>query len=115
MLNEALKKVAAGGSLTEQESADMVNAIAVGENNIAAAGLLTTVHRMNTVTAARMLMNAYPVRGEFLNISTKEVMKRMIKTGGMVTPARAQALPFLPASLYPMFRAELTPIAPGME
>ena len=43
MLNEALKKVVAGGSLTEQESADLVNAIAVGENNIAAAGLLTAM------------------------------------------------------------------------
>ena len=43
MLNEALKKVMAGGTLTEAESAAMVNAIANGENQAAAAGLLTAL------------------------------------------------------------------------
>ena len=43
MLNEALKKVMAGGILTETESAAMVEAIANGENTIAAAGLFTAL------------------------------------------------------------------------
>ena len=43
MLNEALKKVMAGGVLTESESAAMVEAIANGENPAAAAGLLTAL------------------------------------------------------------------------
>ena len=43
MLNEALKKVIAGGVLTEAESAGMVEAIASGENPAAAAGLLTAL------------------------------------------------------------------------
>ena len=43
MLNEALKKVIAGGVLTETESAGMVEAIAAGENPAAAAGLLSAL------------------------------------------------------------------------
>lgn len=43
MLNEALKKVMAGGVLTETESADVIRAMAEGENQIAAAGLLTAL------------------------------------------------------------------------
>ena len=43
MLNEALKKVIAGGVLTETESAAMVEAIADGENICAAAGLLAAL------------------------------------------------------------------------
>ena len=43
MLNEALKKVMAGGELTEAESAAMVEAIANGENPAAAAGLLAAL------------------------------------------------------------------------
>ncbi len=43
MLNEALKKVIAGGELTESESAAMVEALANGENPTAAAGLLTAL------------------------------------------------------------------------
>ena len=43
MLNEALKKVMAGGVLAENESADVIRAIAEGENQIAAAGLLTAL------------------------------------------------------------------------
>ena len=43
MLNEALKKVMAGGILTEAESADMVEAVAAGENPAAAAGLLSAL------------------------------------------------------------------------
>ena len=43
MLNEALKKVIAGGELTESESAAMVEAIADGENTCAAAGLLAVL------------------------------------------------------------------------
>ena len=43
MLNEALKKVMAGGELTEAESAAMVESIANGENPAAAAGLLAAL------------------------------------------------------------------------
>ena len=43
MLNDALKKVMAGGVLTETESAAMVEALANGENPTAAAGLLTAL------------------------------------------------------------------------
>ena len=43
MLNDALKKVVGGGSLTENESAALVRAIAEGENNAAAAGLLAAM------------------------------------------------------------------------
>ena len=43
MLNEALKKVMAGGVLDENESADVIHAIAEGENQVAAAGLLTAL------------------------------------------------------------------------
>ena len=43
MLNEALKKVMAGGVLAESESADVIRAIAEGENQAAAAGLLTAL------------------------------------------------------------------------
>jgi anthranilate phosphoribosyltransferase len=43
MLNEALKKVIAGGVLTESESAGMVEAIANGDNPSAAAGLLSVL------------------------------------------------------------------------
>ena len=43
MLNEALKKVMAGGVLSESESAGMVEAIADGENMCAAAGLLAAL------------------------------------------------------------------------
>ena len=43
MLNEALKRVIAGGVLTESESAAMVEAIANGENMCAAAGLLAAL------------------------------------------------------------------------
>ena len=43
MLNEALKTVMAGGVLTETESAAMVEAVANGENQAAAAGLLASL------------------------------------------------------------------------
>ena len=43
MLNEALKKVMAGGVLTETESADVIRGMAEGENQTAAAGLLTAL------------------------------------------------------------------------
>ncbi len=43
MLNEALKKVIAGGVLSETESAAMIEAIANGENTAAAVGLLAAL------------------------------------------------------------------------
>ena len=80
MLNEALKKVVAGGSLTEQESADMVNAIAVGENNIAAAGLLTALS-MRGETVAEMTGAANFLRDRMIAVNAGDCSD-IVGTGG---------------------------------
>ena len=80
MLNEALKKVVAGGSLTEQESADMVNAIAVGENNIAAAGLLTALS-MRGETVAEMTGAANFLRERMIAVDAGDCSD-IVGTGG---------------------------------
>ena len=80
MLNEALKKVVAGGSLTEQESADMVNAIAVGENNIAAAGLLTAMS-MRGETVSEMTGAANFLRDRMIAVNAGDCSD-IVGTGG---------------------------------
>jgi len=80
MLNEALKKVVAGGSLTEQESADMVNAIAVGENNIAAAGLLTAMS-MRGETVSEMTGAANFLRDQMIAVDAGDCSD-IVGTGG---------------------------------
>jgi len=80
MLNEALKKVVGGGSLTESESAAMVNAIAEGENTAAAAGLLTALS-MRGETVAEMTGAAKFLREQMIPVSAGDCSD-IVGTGG---------------------------------
>ena len=80
MLNEALKKVVGGGTLTETESAAMVRAIADGENNAAAAGLLAAMS-MRGESVSEMTGAASCLRDSMIAISAGECSD-IVGTGG---------------------------------
>ena len=80
MLNDALKKVVGGGSLTETESAAMVNAIAEGENNAAAAGLLAAMS-MRGETVQEMTGAANFLRDHMIAVDAGECSD-IVGTGG---------------------------------
>ena len=80
MLNDALKKVVGGGSLTETESAALVRAIAEGENNAAAAGLLAAMS-MRGETVQEMTGAANFLRDHMIAVSAGECSD-IVGTGG---------------------------------
>jgi len=80
MLNDALKKVVGGGSLTETESAAMVQAIAEGENNAAAAGLLAAMS-MRGETVQEMTGAANFLREHMIAVNAGECSD-IVGTGG---------------------------------
>ena len=80
MLNELLKKVVGGDTLTETESAEMVNAIAKGENPIAAAGLLTALS-MRGESVPEMTGAANFLRDQMISVSAGECAD-IVGTGG---------------------------------
>lgn len=80
MLNEALKKVVGGGTLTETESAAMVKAIAEGENPVAAAGLLTALS-MRGETVPEMTGAANFLRDHMIAVSAGDCAD-IVGTGG---------------------------------
>ena len=80
MLNEALKKVIAGGVLTETESAGMVEAIAAGENPAAAAGLLSALS-MRGESVSEMTGVAGFLHGRMICVDAGECAD-IVGTGG---------------------------------
>jgi len=80
MLNEALKKVMAGGVLTETESAAMVEAIANGENQAAAAGLLAAL-AMRGESVSEMTGAAGFLRDRMLGVNAGDCAD-IVGTGG---------------------------------
>lgn len=80
MLNEALKKVMAGGVLTESESAAMVDAVANGENMAAAAGLLTAL-ALRGESVSEMTGAAGFLRDQMLGVDAGDCAD-IVGTGG---------------------------------